>query len=487
MRRSASPITAVAVVLAVVLALVLAGCGSSSSSNPVASSLSYFPKNSLFVMSLQTDPGSPAIKDMQALLRRFPAVTFGEAALTSKLQQVGLNYDTDIRPLFGNPVVIGITSPTSAGARSRFLVVWVTKDAGTLNGLLKKLHLPAGQTIDGAKVYSVSTASLAVDGATLVLGASPDAVTAALGRHAHGGGLTEGDQARAMGGLSQTSLISAFGDLSAVLASPSTAQARQVPWVRALRGYGVSISANTNGLTFQYRLDTSGAALTESQLPIAPGSTPPALAGSLPISAGATDPSRAVQFIYDAERITSPATYAAYVKRELAVRKRTGVDLNDLLKLLTGDAAVSSDSHVTMVRAQLSDAATGKQTLSKLATDPKAFSSGPETVSRAPGGFYLFKEATHTTTIGVVGDKLLVGVRATPAQLSSFASAPATPAAGAQGSVAFRVALPSLLQLALKQAPSATVKTLLATVGDLTGWLSASPSALTGSATVGIK
>jgi hypothetical protein len=484
MRRSVSLITAA---LVTALALALTGCGSSSSSNSVGSSLSYFPKNSFFVMSLQTDPGSPAIKDMQALLRRFPAVAFGEAALTSRLQQLGLNYDADIRPLFGNPVVVGITSPTSVGARNRFLVVWVTKDAGTLNGLLKKLHLPAGQTVDGAKVYSISTASLAVDGATLVLGASPDAVKAALDRHAHGGGLTTGDETRAMGGLSQSSLISAFGDLSAVLASPSAAQARQVPWVRALRGYGVSISANASGLSFQYRLDTSGAPLTDAQLPIAPGSTPPGLAGSLPISLGVKDPARAAQFIYDAERITAPAKYATYLKRQAAVRKRTGVDLNDLLRLLTGDASVNSDSHVTMARAQLSDAAAGKQTLSKLATDPKAFSSGPVTVSRTPGGFYLFKEPKRTTTIGVVGDKIVLGVRATPAQLTSFASAAATPAAGAQGSVAFRVGLPSLLQIALKQAPSATVKTLLSTLGDLTGWLSASQTALTGSATLGIK
>jgi hypothetical protein len=290
-----------------------------------------------------------------------------------------------------------------------------------------------------------------------------------------------------MGDLSQTSLISAFGDLSAVLASPSAAQALQVPWVRALRGYGVSIGAKANGLNFQYRLDTSGAALTDSQLPIAPGSTPPVLAGSLPISVGVKDPSRIAKFVEDAERITSPAQYAAYLKRQLAVRKRTGVDLNDLLRLLTGDASVNSDSHVTMASARLSDAAAGKQTLSKLATDPKAFSSAPTTVSRAPGGFYLFKEPTHTTTIGVVADKIVLGVRATPAQLTSFASAPATPAAGAQGSVAFRVGLASLLQLALKQAPSATVKTLLGTLGDLTGWLSATPSALTGSATLGIK
>jgi hypothetical protein len=44
-----------------------------------------------------------------------------------------------------------------------------------------------------------------------------------------------------------------------------------------------------------------------------------------------------------------------------------------------------------------------------------------------------------------------------------------------------------LLGLALKQAQNKTVQTLLSSLGDLTGWLSAAPTALTGSATVGIK
>jgi len=483
MRRSLSVITAS---LAVVLALALAGCGSSSSSDPVGTSLSYFPTNSLFVMSIQTDPNSSAIQSMQSLLHRFPAVTFGEAALTARLEQLGINYSTDIRPLFGNPAVIGVTSPSASGARTSFLVAWVTKDAGTLSNLIKKLHFSSSQTVDGAKVYSVSTAALAVDGATLVLAASPQAIKTALDLHAHGGGLTTADQDRAMSGLPQNSLISAFGDLTAVLSSPSAANARQVPWVSALRGYGVSISANATGINTQYRLDTSGASLTDSQLPIAPGTTPPGLVGSLPISVGIKDPSRIVKFVEDAQRLTSAAKYADFLKRQAAVKAKTGVDLNSLLSLVTGDAALSSDGHVTMIRGQVSDPGAANTDLAKLATDPKAFSSGPVTVSRA-GGFYAYKEAAHTTTVGVAGSQLLIGVGASPAQLSTFATAPATPASGAQGSVAFKVALPSLLQLALKQAPNKTVQTLLSSLGDITGWLQASTSALTGSSTVGLK
>jgi hypothetical protein len=320
-----------------------------------------------------------------------------------------------------------------------------------------------------------------------VLAASPQALKSALDLHAHGGGLTPADQSHAMGGLPADTLISAFGDLTAVLSQPSAAKAKQVPWVNALRGYGVSIGANATGLTFQYHLDTSGATLSESQLPIAPGSTPPGLAGTLPISVGVKDPSRIVKFVEDAERISSPTKYAAFTARQAAIRAKTGVDLNSLLNLLTGEAALNSDGKVTMIRGQLSDPSAGKTTLAKLASQPKAFASGPVSVSRPPGGFYAFKEPTHTTTVGVVGDKLVIGIRATAAQLSAFANAPASPAPGAQGSVAFKVGLPALLGLALKQAQNKTVQTLLSSLGDITGWLAAQPAALTGSATLGIK
>ena len=485
MRRRLSLIAAA---VAVVCGLVVAGCGSSSSaSNPLQTSLSYFPKDSLFVMSLQTDPNSSAIQSLQSLLHRFPAVTFGESALISRLQQIGINYDTDIKPLLGNPAVIGIASPSPAVARSSFLVSWVTKSTDTLNNLVKKLRLTSSQTIDGAKVYSVSTAALAIDGSTLVLGASPTAVKSALDLHSHGGGLTPDDQSKAMGNLSTDSLISAFGDLTAVLSQPSAAQAKKVPWVNALKGYGVSISATATGLTTQYRLDTSGATLSESQLPIAPGSSPPSLAGSLPISVGVNDPSRIVTFVEQAEQLASPSSYAKFAARQAAVRAKTGADLNSLLKLLSGQAQLSSDGHATMIRGQLSDPAAAKTTLSKLATDPKAFSGGPVTIRHAQGGFYVFKEAAHTTTVGIARDHLLIGVNASPSQLTAFAAAPSVPATGAQGSVAFKVSLPALLALTLKQAQNSTVQTVLRSLGDLTGWLAAAPQALTGSATVAIK
>lgn len=68
-----------------------------------------------------------------------------------------------------------------------------------------------------------------------------------------------------------------------------------------------------------------------------------------------------------------------------------------------------------------------------------------------------------------------------------IAGAPATAAPNAQGALAFKVALPALIQLALKQNPSALAKTILNSLGDVTGWAAASPSGLTGNATLAFK
>src|SRR5579884_3604779 len=104
-----------ALVLGLLAGLLLAGCGSSShrAGSAPSAELSYFPASTPFIMSIATDPSSAAVKNAQGLLNRFPIATFGESALTTKLQQVGINYDADVKPLLGNPAMIGISGSTA--------------------------------------------------------------------------------------------------------------------------------------------------------------------------------------------------------------------------------------------------------------------------------------------------------------------------------------------------------------------------------------
>jgi hypothetical protein len=475
---------------AVLAALVLVGCGSSSSksANPVTRELSYFPAQTPFVLTIATDPNAASIKQAEALKGRIPLATFGQAALMAQLDKLGIDYQNDIRPLFGNPAAIGASGATLSGAAaSQFLIAWVTKSASKLNTLVTSLKgLQSAGTHDGAKLYSASSAALAVDGATVVFAPTVASLTTALDRHAHGGGVSSAAFSSATSGLPPNSLIEAFGNLTGVLSRPSTAKARRVPWVAALQSYAVAINAGSAGLTAQYRLDTGGATLTASQLPIATGTTPPSLAGELPIDVGIRDPAQVVSFAEAAEQATSPASYAAYLARQGALRGKTGVDLNSLLSLLTGNLIVDSDSHTTMGRATVSDPTAAAHALSELATAPKSLFTKATSVASVGGGLYAIKEPGTTITVGLIGNQLVAG-RATVAQLRAFASAPTTPAAGAAGSVAFRIALIDLLKLTLKSAPSSTEQMILGALGDITGWTAASPSELSGTATLAVK
>ena len=311
-------------------------------------------------------------------------------------------------------------------------------------------------------------------------------VSAALDRHAHGGGFTPAEFTSDTAGLPQNTVMEAVGSLTGVLSKPSAAKAHMVPWVAAIRSYGASITASSSGVNFQYRLDTSGGALSASQVPIAAGSTAPSLAGTMPIVIGIHDPAHIVSFAEAAAQAASPAGYAKFQARQAAFKKRTGVDLNSLASLLTGDLIIESDTHTTMGRVTVSDPSAAASTLAKLGGAPQGLFKKSTRVAKLPGGFYAIHEPATTITVGVIGNQLVAG-KATPAQMRTFAAAPTTASTFAHGSVAFRIGLIDLLHVALKTAPSAILQTLLNQLGDISGWAASSSSALTGSATLAIK
>jgi Protein of unknown function (DUF3352) len=487
-------------ILFAVAACFVAGCGSSStsSSNPLSTELSYLPTGTPLVLTVATDPNGAAIKGVNALVGRFPLASIGIGALKSKLQQSGVNYDGDIRPLLGNPVAFAITAPQiSTHLSTNALVVWVTKDGDKLKSLVKKVGggLHQTGTHDGATIYSSrGSGVVALDGATALFGSSVGIVNAALDRHAHGGGITSARYARAFAGLPQDAVIKSFGDLSSLLSSPSAAKARRIPWVAALRSYAETVTASASGLTFNYHLDTTGAPLTPSQLPFAPGTTPPAFAGSVPITVGIHDPAQIVSFFEAAEQTTNPAGWARALAGQAKLRAKTGADINSLVKLMTGDLIIGSDASITVARVTVSDPAATRQVLDKFAgSHVTVFGGAPLTKL---GSDYALRSGRTQLLLTVIGNQFVVGgdsiahpggFGALSGPVRSFATAPTSPAPGAHGAVAFRVSLNQLLALVLRQTPPQAVQSILSQLTDITGSNSVSPSGLTGSATIGVK
>jgi hypothetical protein len=466
----------------------LAGCGSSKPGNagaasPTIQALSYFPTTSPFVITAATNPKAAAVRQLQ---HESPSYALAATALFAQLSKLGIDYNADIRPLFGNPVVGGVVSTTGftgGSSQTDFLAVWVTQSAAKLSSLIDKLHLTRSGSYDGATLYSVGHAGLAVSGATVFIARSPAVLDAALDRHAHHQGFDAAAYAKATSGVPAGGLVTAFGDLTPVLSTPNAATARQVPWVGAITGYSASMSATQHAVRIAYHVATAGRALSVSQLPIASGTSAPGIAGTLPIGFGIRDPAQIIAFIADAIQTTQPAKWAKYRRQVAALQKRSGVDVASLGKMLTGQLNLESDTHTTIARTQVTDPSAVRSDLAKLV---QARTAKGARVTPLGGGLYEVRSGTTHVTVGVIDGQLVVG-KATVEQLRAFAAAPASSASAGTGSVSFRISLASLLQTALKRAPSPLAMQLIGMLGDITGSAEASTDGLTGTVSVPVK
>jgi hypothetical protein len=486
--RRALPALAVALSLSVIAA----GCGSSrprAPTHPLATELSYFPTGSPLVATVATNPRAAEVQNAETLLAGFPLAKLGIDALESMLSSAGVDYQSEVEPLYGNPIVVGalqLSSPSSL-SRSSFLAVWITGSAAKLADLIRGLHgVTKAGTADGATLYRAGSAAVAIDGATAVLGSSATEVRAALSRHAHGGGLTAADYVKAMGDLPRNNLAQVFGSVGNALTS---SPARSIPWVAAIRNYAVSLSATSTGVTAQLLLDTAGGSLTTSELPITTGATAPALAGTLPIQVGVRDPAQTAAFIESLGRSLDPAAYARFTRREIASRHRTGYDLNAFLGLLTGNLIVDSDGRTTMGRAEVADPARAARQLARFPQLARYIFPAAKGVTRQPGGFYaVTAPPSKPFELGLVGSEFVAGL-ATRGTLRAFAAAPTTSVPNAQGSVALRITFADLLRRLLDTRSNPLLGPVLTALGDLTltGSASATPDAVMAQLALGTK
>lgn len=476
------------VLVGVALSALAVGCGSSKApgvSGPLATELSYLPRGDVFVSDVATDPRGPAVKSVNALLSSVPAAQLGIAALKSLLASRGIDYQTDIEPMFGNPIVLAFTHLTASTTGSKFLMVWIPHSSLGLNALLKGLasNAPATKS-NGATLYQAGGSTIAVAGQTLLFGSSRALVQQALARHASGTGMTASAFSTAMGSVPSNAVVQAQGSLAGVIHG----SARQIPWVAAIRGYSFALNAGSSGLSLKFRVDTPGSSLSSAQLPLASGTGTPEFAGNLPIVVGVRDPAQAVNFILAAGSSTSASGYAAFARRQAAAKRNTGYNLTTFASLLTGNLIVESDGHNFLARADVSDPASAARQLAALARVPDDIFPGVRRVARQPGGFLaLYRSHGKPLELGAVGSQVVAGFGATAAQLRAFAAAPTTPAPNASGPIAFRVPLSGFLRVAGAGKPPAIIGSALSTLGDITGSAQVSTSALTGTVALSVK
>lgn len=486
-------LTSLLALLALATALVATGCGGSSStvSDTTAEVLSYYPSGAPYVIVANTDPNSKQAKNIGKLAGRFPGGPLLLGRLEDKLKsQAGISYEKDVKPVLGNDFAVG--APTVAAAGANHLVgAFVAKDEGKLSSLFDKLSKKNGakQTGDekGYKLYAAgSNTAIARKGPVLLIADTVADLKSAIGVHDGSDRLTTSKFDAALSGLSKDALVRIYGNAAALLARPSSAQARRVPWVAALKTFGVAASVEDSGVEVAFHLDTSGKPLSGDQLPLATGDAAPKLAGAGPVRFGLRDLGQALRFAQSAAQSANPASYARFARAKRVIARKIQVDLDrDIVDQLSGDAVLRTDlSRSYQLRAQVKDPRAFARSLKRLDPLVPSFLSGAGArgarVRSVGGGLYEVSRNGSTAAYGVVGNVFVAGT-GTPAQLRAFGRAVPTAAQDAHGAFVVDVPKGELSSLITRRGglpPAAGL--FLGALGGAHGWAADSPQGLDG-------
>lgn len=488
--------------LALVAALAAAGCGSSKS--PLDEGLGFLPKDAPFAVSISTDTSSGQYQSANKILKKFP---FGDQALSSlkrRLGRGGVNFDRDVKPILGNPFVVGAPTPQAlqGSSRNQFVAALKAKDSSKLDELIKKDAKEVGDK-NGFKVYEDKSGDrFARKDDVVVFAGSTKLLDGALAQREAGNRLTEGDFDQGLKGLPRDAVVRVYGDAERLLkANPRSAQARKVKWVDSLRKFGLTTSIKDNAIDIGFNLQTDTARLSDADLPLAPGDQAPQVVKAPgEISFALRNAAQIEKFAEAASQTVNPAGYGRFQQGKSQIQRQLGIDVNrDIVDQLTGDVAAT----VTVagkygMRAQLKDPAAFRATLKKVAPLlPRiAKSSGRGAVGLAKPkrgqDFYALAQANGKSVVfGVVENAFVLANE--PAIAGRMAAAAPTPVPGAQGSVVLSSdaqklagAIIGRLSPRLGSSP-ALGGVFTAPLGELSGSLKSSTAGLSGKLTLTFK
>jgi hypothetical protein len=460
------------------LALVATGCGSSGSSGSgLDTALSYVPKDAPVVVALDTDPDGDQWKQVNDLIAKFPgggqAKQQFKTAFNARSQ---LDWEKDVKPLLGNDLVIAYTKTKGATGPPSYVAAWPVKDEDAAKRLLDKF----------------GTTRAVLDNGTLVTGQTKADIDAAVERAKGDDHMTEDDFTNALGDLDEDSLWRITGNIQALIdGQPGADEARKVKWVSALRTFGATLSAASDGFSLAFNVKTDAGSLTEKDLPIAGGSeAAPVVRRAGEVGFGVRNPAQLYTFGQEVARITDPAGYAKFLSEKAKASSDLGVNIDrNIFGQLTGNTefSVALNGDFAM-RADLQDPATMEATLKKAVPNFNKVTKSAKIEAPNNGkGFYTITAATGKKYVfGVVGKSFVVATDA--ARAAQFAGQSPSNVPGAKGSFVFASDARALANAAAAQRGQGVAAQLVTgSLGDLIGWVEAETSGLNGSFKLFIK
>jgi Protein of unknown function (DUF3352) len=493
-----------------IFALAIAGCGGGdggSSGSPLESGLSFLPKDAPFVVAIDTDLEGSQYGNVSKLLDKLPLGGQIENQLKQQLESSSgdVSYEDDIKPLLGNPFVVGALDARSFAAEGdtdEFVGAIEATDGDKLADVLKKSGAKESGEQSGATLYEDDGDRFAIKGDTLVVAGSDQLLEAALTRADGDDHLTEADFDANLEGLPQDALLRTYFDVGGLLASdPDTRDALKVKWVKALRTFGLTASVSEQTIDVDFNLKTEGD-LSDEDLPIAPGSEAPGVideAGQ--INVGLRDLGQVLRFAENAAQAVDPASFGQYQQAKETLDRQLKISIDDdLIAQLSGDVSVNVSVDGSFgVRAELKDPAAFERTLAKVAPvlPSAAEGAGFGTVGLAkPNGgedFYALAQPDGDSVVFGVVDGVFV-LANDPSRAGRLATEDPAKVQGLDGAVVLKADAGELVNQVLAAVGDNLdgingigARLFTESLGDLTGSLESSTSGLKGSFKLAVK
>src|SRR3954447_21043487 len=470
--------------LIVALLALVAGCGggddSGGAKGDLGDELGYLPKNSPLVITLDTNVDGDQYQNLDKLLSKFPFGGQVKNQIKQSIDQQGANYDEDIKPLLGGEVVIGATDAASIvndSAEDQFVVVF-TADGGKLEDVVKKdKTFSKGDDLDGSPVYQSASDGTVVTirGDTIVGAQDRRQLQAAVDRHDGDDKLTEADFNGAFQGLPSKPFTRVYGDAQALLrADPKSAQALKVKWVAGLRKFGVTTTAEGDGLALDAHVSTEGVA--PQDLPIAAGNQAPGLARFGDYSVAQRDLSQSWKFLVSVGAATDTQGFGDFEAKKKAAGKELGIDIDkDFIDQFKGDTTVAGTFDGSWsLRSDVADPAAMKKTI-----DTMAKSGGTGKGKLTDGGARVLAQGNGDRVFfGMVDDTFVAGP--TPDAATQIATVEPQAVKGSKGSMVFVADGEALAKSILQRSGQGGGAAGLFTgpVGDITGFMTAGPDGM---------
>jgi hypothetical protein len=301
---------------------VASGCSGGDDDQPIpggalGGALAYFRDDTGLASVIRTDLDEDVLSGLEGRSR-----SDGRKALTavlkSGLAQRGISFESVIRPQLGNPLVSGITHDgRQVGAIRVRDPVKLRQDVERL------LDRGAAEGLDDYRDALVwkdkrrDPRYAAIHDRELVVAGSENDLKEAIDAASGSENLAFDAPFRAkLASLDRDALVRAVGDAQRLLSTGDpvrVADARKVPWIRALGTLTLTGSVVHQRLRVDFRLLTNRARLSEDDLPLEPGLKSPRLHDpDAPASVGVLGPQQLFLFVEQTLRATDPVRFERY-------------------------------------------------------------------------------------------------------------------------------------------------------------------------------